>query len=306
MAEQAKDTPHLGGSGIVRFGTTQWTKKTTEQLCLGLLKTAFALDFPLAQLLQLGEGVVSQHAQSWLVQPVNMQLQRDTFSLAPVPPLEIQDYETLSKLFNDYFKQDNIVFLPSASKQYWFLSLAQPIKASTHLVQTGLQQDAQHFQPDGDDASILRRIMNEAQMLLHEHPINQQRVAEHLPEINSLWISGGGALIKQTSQQSVAIGGHGTFVKGMSAWLDQPILPDLQTVLQSRVEEAVLFYEHNAQLDWAYLFQQVKRGNIKQLQLYLPDAHLTRHTVLNTLDCWKFWRKPYALMPNKQMLNEAH
>lgn len=39
----------------------------------------------------------------------------------------------------------------------------------------------------------LRRLQNEAQMLLHEHPVNQARAARGLPLANSVWLYGGGA-----------------------------------------------------------------------------------------------------------------
>ncbi|MFO8025628.1 MAG: hypothetical protein R6U90_10795, partial [Thiohalophilus sp.] len=37
-----------------------------------------------------------------------------------------------------------------------------------------------------------RRLMNEVQMLLHDHPVNQQRAAEGRLTVNSLWLWGGG------------------------------------------------------------------------------------------------------------------
>ncbi|MDE2397660.1 MAG: hypothetical protein KGM91_19680 [Burkholderiales bacterium] len=40
---------------------------------------------------------------------------------------------------------------------------------------------------------LVRRLQNEVQMLLHEHPINQRRQAQGLPAVNSFWLSGCGA-----------------------------------------------------------------------------------------------------------------
>jgi hypothetical protein len=298
LAEQAKDTPHLGGSSILRHGRSQWIKKTTEQQFLSQLGLAYGQDFPLAQLLQCGEHIEQQLATCWVAQPVNMQLQRDTFCLTQPIALKMQEFEALSVLLNDHFRQENIVFTPNKSNQYWFLHTPNPIKAESALLQTVLGQNVQRFQPTGVDAAQLRRVMNETQMLLHEHPINQQRVAEHLPEINSVWVYGGGMLIEPPAQLPVAIGGNGTLLNGLSTWLKQPALANLQAALESGAKEAVMFYENTTELDWSALFQQVKFGKIKQFNLYFPQGHQTCHTVLNTLDGWKFWRKAVDVTRN--------
>lgn len=41
-------------------------------------------------------------------------------------------------------------------------------------------------------ARTLLRLLNEAQMLFHDHPVNAERAARGLPAINGLWISGAG------------------------------------------------------------------------------------------------------------------
>lgn len=48
--------------------------------------------------------------------------------------------------------------------------------------------------PAGADATRWHALMNETQMLLHEHPVNAAREARGDPPVNSLWPWGGGAL----------------------------------------------------------------------------------------------------------------
>ena len=43
------------------------------------------------------------------------------------------------------------------------------------------------------EARLLRRLQNEAQMVLHDHPINRQREARRALVVNSLWLSEAGA-----------------------------------------------------------------------------------------------------------------
>src|SRR5262245_3710901 len=48
--------------------------------------------------------------------------------------------------------------------------------------------------PTGADSMRYRALMNEVQMLLHEHPVNTEREARGAPAANSVWFWGGGTL----------------------------------------------------------------------------------------------------------------
>ena len=48
--------------------------------------------------------------------------------------------------------------------------------------------------PEGEGARLWRRLGNEAQILLHQHPLNATRVARGLPPVNTLCFCGGGRL----------------------------------------------------------------------------------------------------------------
>ncbi|MBS0583770.1 MAG: phosphoglycerate mutase [Proteobacteria bacterium] len=57
-----------------------------------------------------------------------------------------------------------------------------------------LGDDLAHHLPEGDDARRWRGLLNEAQIVLTQHPLNAQRVRRGLPPVNSLWIWGAGVL----------------------------------------------------------------------------------------------------------------
>lgn len=287
----AKATPHLGDSAMLRYGKTAWQTQSPERALLVQLGMRADAELPLAHLLQIGEGNVKADWQPWLVQAVNLQLQRDTFRLTHAPTLNIEVFEALSQLLNNHFAQDGYVFEPSQCHRYWYLHLPRPVSCKTYDLQTAIGQDIQRYQPEGHDGTVFRRIMNEAQMLLHEHPLNQTRVAQGLPEINSVWISGGGSV--QTLAPSVPLGGHGAFIQGLGVVLGVPVYAGLDA-LPYQSARAVLYLEDASTIDWQQLFLQVKYGKIKQLKLYQHQGHQTRVITLNTLDCWKFWRKADA------------
>lgn len=57
-----------------------------------------------------------------------------------------------------------------------------------------LGDDAFPYLPEGPDARRWRSLMGEAQVLLHQHPVNVERARRGLPPANSLWFWGAGVL----------------------------------------------------------------------------------------------------------------
>jgi len=64
------------------------------------------------------------------------------------------------------------------------------------------------YLPEGNEARRWRALANEAQVILHNHPLNATRAAAGLPPVNSLWFWGGGKLpdFVRTTFQSVING----------------------------------------------------------------------------------------------------
>lgn len=54
------------------------------------------------------------------------------------------------------------------------------------------QQVPSEFLPQGDGAATFRNLLSEIEMALHDHEVNQRRVAAGRQPINSLWLWGGG------------------------------------------------------------------------------------------------------------------
>jgi hypothetical protein len=57
-----------------------------------------------------------------------------------------------------------------------------------------LGEDLSQHLPQGADGRRWRVLLNEIQVLLHQHPMNAERRARGLAPINSLWLWGGGSL----------------------------------------------------------------------------------------------------------------
>ena len=109
--------------------------------------------------------------------------------------LQLSDAESQALLtaMQPYFAGDGITVEYDNPTRWWassplFEGLAT---ASLDRVVGGNTND---WMPEADAAKPLRRLQNEMQMLLYTHPVNEARIARGALPVNSLWISGVGAL----------------------------------------------------------------------------------------------------------------
>ncbi len=80
------------------------------------------------------------------------------------------------------------------------LTFTPPHDISTYSIEGHL--------PQGEGADILQDLTNSAQMLLHSHPVNTQRVAEQKLPANSIWLWGHGRKpVMETYQQRYCLTG---------------------------------------------------------------------------------------------------
>lgn len=85
--------------------------------------------------------------------------------------------------------------LSSTAPERWYLQVASgsPLPEFTPPYES-LGEDLLGHLPQGDAARRWRVLLNEAQVILHNHPLNSVRAASGKPPVNSLWFWGGGEL----------------------------------------------------------------------------------------------------------------
>jgi hypothetical protein len=77
----------------------------------------------------------------------------------------------------------------------WYLALPRDSKLPAFAPPTqALGEDVFAHLPEGPEGRRWRVLLNEAQILLHNHPRNAERIAAGLLPVNSLWFWGGGVL----------------------------------------------------------------------------------------------------------------
>lgn len=85
--------------------------------------------------------------------------------------------------------------ISATGPERWYLALPLDAKLPDFpLPIDALGGDMLAYLPEGNEARRWRSLANEAQVILHNHPRNQVRIAAGLPPVNSLWFWGGGRL----------------------------------------------------------------------------------------------------------------
>jgi hypothetical protein len=154
--------------------------------------------------------------------------------------------------------------------------------------------------------------MNEAQMLLHEHPVNAEREGRGALALNSIWFWGGGVIDAAKARPFSTVVGDDALARGLSLAAGIParalpehadsvlaalgnegrvlVVPDAPREAQLRERRAAL------ERDWFLpLLAALKSGRIGMLTLHLfgADSLLEVETVRS--DLRYFWRRRKAL-----------
>lgn len=161
-----------------------------------------------------------------------------------------------------------------------------------------------------------RRAINDAQMQLHAHPVNQARAAAGRPVVNSLWPWGGGALPLPPASSCAhdAIWNDDPMAQGIARYRNitaAPLparLPDAPgksplaifdaLELPARSGNGIAWRDHIARLerDWlAPALAALKAGRLDTLRLLAPGDEASVELTLRKRDLWKFWRSPAPL-----------
>ena len=151
-------------------------------------------ELPLGALRLLGEGI-DPGRDAWLcADPVHLRFSRNTLVVAGggEPDLSRQEADQLVAEMNAHLAGFGEFLAPHP--QRWYLRLKRTPRIVTQPRSAVTGRTLEPFLPQGDEAREWRRLINEAQVLLHNHPLNTAREAAGQPMANSLWPWGAGYL----------------------------------------------------------------------------------------------------------------
>ncbi|MEW6165441.1 MAG: hypothetical protein AB1642_10305 [Pseudomonadota bacterium] len=278
------------------------------------LAAAFGLAAPLpaAALRKVSAGGTADG--TWLcLDPVHWAVGREGITLADVRPDAAEAaalIEALRPLCADWGE------LSASTPARWELRLARPLALETRPLPDCLGQRVDPGLPGGPDGAAWRRLIAEAQTLLHAHKVNREREAHGRPAINSLWPWGAGALPASARCEFDVVWSGDPALAGLCHLAGVPCLapPERHQPASGRVlcvidalagparardalawRAALLALER----DWlAPAVAALRRGECDALRIVGGAVHEAPRAALFALargDLWRFWRRPAHL-----------
>jgi len=286
----------------------------------------------LGQAFALGEGPLPAGAltaagageeideQCWArLDPVHLRLMRDRLILLPGAALRItaEEAAALADALNAHFA--GRLALRVAEPARWAARLGDALEATAECPLELAGRDVDLCLPGGRDAKRAHQLLNEAQMVLHSHPVNEAREARGEAAINSLWLWGTGRKPAAHETRWHCVVADDPLVLGLArsagvrhqalpanagAWLERApedgrhfvLLDALRLPLAlgeaGEVEETLARLER----DWfAPLLGALRSGRIGMVSCHIPDG--PECVAFETIrgDLRRFWRRPKAL-----------
>jgi hypothetical protein len=275
----------------------------------------FDCDWPVAAFTLLADDGNPGDDFWLLADPVHLQLQRDRMVLVDAGNLEISADEaaSLTTALNHHFAQNGLTFLPTRPGR-WHLRLARPARLETHPLEAVIGRNIRNFLPGGPDGKHWHTLLNEIQMLLHSHPVNEKREQRGALPVNSIWPWGGGVLPKNLAAPYAQVWANDALARGLAVaagvdraeapataaeWLRQAA-PGTHLIVLDTLRSAALagdfprWRENLLRLedDWfGPLRQALSRGQLAGLSLHVFADTPAQTFSVSRADLWKIWRR---------------
>jgi len=302
------NTPMPSLQRLLGIGTQSRVDDAPDALLCHAVSIEKQADWPVAAISSLAENIHPEAgADYWLnVDFVHFILQRDYFTLAGTLPLAAGEAAELVASLNRHFAEDGLEFIWGETSGRCYLRLPSDPEISTTQPQQIIGLETTSYMPRGAGAVKWNRLLNEMQMLMFEHPVNQAREQRGELAANSIWLSGGGVLPQMVGLQvaeRVCMLGETPLIKGLNLFRQVPshgIPQNAQQLLSYDADSTWLAINKDSGLEnegawFAPLLHALKQGRLMQLTLLFEQpGHLVKLQV-SPRDTWKFWRKSLSL-----------
>ena len=263
---------------------------------------------PTAALSLLGDGL-DPAAGYWLrLEPVHLRADRTRLLLVALPPNDIAPAEAdaLRTALAPHLAREGYE-LHRGTLERWYVRAPRRLDLHTQAPQACVGALDERHLPSGTDGASLRRLVTEAQMLLHALPVNEAREANGKLAVNGVWPWGGGSMIAIGGSHFSHAFSDDPIVRGMARASGAHASPlpraaeDLIACPADRGDALVVCTTASDSLAdierrWvAPLAQELRRGRMTALRLVLigREGANARRIARNHLRRW--WRRSRPL-----------
>jgi hypothetical protein len=236
---------------------------------------------------------------SWLqVEPVHLAVSRDGLALQIIPTWTEAELAMLEPALKTHCEQAGFEWRRSG-QQVWLRS-NEPLSVETVAPQAAALHGLRGAQPQGADAKRIVQLGTELQMLLHEHPTQQQRSARGQLPINALWLWGAGQCAPQSSLTLPLLWSDERYVRGLARICGSECrpLPESLAIVSEQAprRDAIVIAQvdsaaHAEQRWFSPLHQALRKGEWHSARIHLDDVYFE----IERSQLWRVWRRAREL-----------
>ena len=286
------------------------------------LQAAFALEgesLPAGALSLAGAGG-EPGADCWArADPVHLRLLRERLIVVPSAAFALSDAEAeaLVEALNRHFGESLVLQVLEPGRWCARLDLQLAFHAASPLDAAGRDVDLA-ARAGGEAWKRWAALLNEAQMLLHAHPVNAAREAHGEPVVNSLWLWGAGSAPRVPPSRWRSVSADDPVARGLArlsgararplpegaeAWLQESPPDGRHLVLLDALRAPLALgqsAEYAERIDalekrwFGPLLSALRAGRIGMVTVHVPDSLGASFETIRG-DLRRFWRRPRAL-----------
>lgn len=301
---------------LLRQGRLDWHAGSSHEKVLAGCFGLPADDIPVAALRRLGERDEAAVDGCWLcADPVTLRFNREHLLLddADDSGLSAAEAAALLEALNNHFLaiEKDFVRFEARSARRWYLRLKSRPQVDLAPLGAVLGRPVEGFLPSGEEAARWRRLINEAQVLMHNHPVNQAREAAGKPLVNSLWFWGSSTLPETLhapapvlrTDDRLALGcGRlaGMRCEGLSSRTPSraTLIVDTRLLRPALRVDVHGWHDGLRKLDAKCLqplLAALKKRQLSSLHITAAGDRATLDLTIRPLDLLKIWRRPRPL-----------
>lgn len=312
---------------LIARGRRRWleVESWTASLMAGY-GVAKQRDWPVAPIALLGEGG-APGADCWArADPVHLRVHEDALLAADSGAIRISraEAESMVESINAHFRGSFTIFPLHPAR--WYAKLPAAPDMSTTPLEAVRGRPIGLALPAGPEAMSWHRLMNEAQMLLHDHPVNAAREERGELPVNSLWFWGAGSMPQPDAAPFQLVAADDPLIRGLAlascaraqslpataeSWLDSAPESGVAMVALDALASAALdadggeWQQRLEELESGWfgpLLAALKTGRLGMLTLHLYGQGCQLQVEATRADLRHIWRraKPLASYARSQ------
>lgn len=247
----------------------------------------------------------------WLrADPVHLLLQRDKLLLIPNVVLSELEAKQFCEDLTEHFSDRQFKFF-APHPQRWYIQLPEPAEIITEPLVHIIGKNIQKYLPQGKDGLHWNKLLNEMQMYLFSHKLNQQREEDQELAINSIWPWGYSNKIQQLNTAFQQVSSNNEWSEllanatntAYSSWQANQIfqitkgehllvLTELTDVLHNqgwdKWQQTISLLEKNL---FKVIWSALKSNHLNEVQFDILGKQQSYQLSLKSADKWKIWRR---------------